>query len=144
MAYLCIWIQTALHEKVRVYQRDYSEDIQYRLFTSQVKQQKHFDIRLKCQQHQASHFKFVIWFIWSVRQDETESSPTQNENEDTSIFQPTRWISLSDLMCAFIFLHSWTELVSLGPPECKISDRGPTDTHMFIKKKSHIWGWLWK
>lgn len=53
--------------KVRAYQKYYFKDIQYRLSTSQIKQQNHFDIKLKYQQQQASDFKFVIWFIRSDR-----------------------------------------------------------------------------
>lgn len=46
---------------VGVYQKDCSKDIPYKLYTSQVKQKKYFDIRFKCQQQQqASHLKFVM------------------------------------------------------------------------------------
>lgn len=54
-------------KRVGVYQNDNFKDIEYRLPTSQVKQQKHFDIRLKCQHQQASDFKFVLWFVGSDR-----------------------------------------------------------------------------
>lgn len=46
-------------KKVRAYQNYYFKDIEHRLSTSQVRQQKHFDIMLKCQQQQASDFKFL-------------------------------------------------------------------------------------
>lgn len=46
-------------KKVRAYQNYYFKDIQHRLSASQVRQQKHFDIRFKCQQQQVSDFKFL-------------------------------------------------------------------------------------
>lgn len=46
-------------KKVRAYQNYYFKDIEHRLSSSQVRQQKHFDIMLKCQQQQASDFKFL-------------------------------------------------------------------------------------
>lgn len=61
LVYLYTWTQISQHEMVGVYQKDCSKDIQYKLYASQVKQKKYFDIRFKCQQQQqASHLKFVM------------------------------------------------------------------------------------